>query len=106
MKNTRIDTHKVTVNDTGKYALQLNYFFGLFDTQAEAKAAYHAIMLPSPKTSRLSKSKTRRASHVKRVRHGSGRERLGHDNKPRIRLHARKSETPAQKVRYHATAHG
>ena len=46
MKNTRIDTRKVTVNDTGKYALQLNYFFGLFDTQAEAKAAYHAIMSP------------------------------------------------------------
>ena len=46
MKNTRIDTRKVTVNDTGKYALQLNYFFGLFDTQAEAEAAYHAIMSP------------------------------------------------------------
>ena len=46
MKNTRIDTHKVTVNDTGKYALQLNYFFGLFDTKAEAEAAYHAIMSP------------------------------------------------------------
>lgn len=46
MENTRIDTCKVTVNDTGKYALQLNYFFGLFDTQAEAKAAYHAIMSP------------------------------------------------------------
>ena len=46
MKNTRIDTRKVTVNDTGKYALQLNYFFGLFDTQAEAEAAYRAIMSP------------------------------------------------------------
>jgi len=34
MKSIYIDSQKRTVNDTGKYALQINYVFGLFDTLA------------------------------------------------------------------------
>ena len=35
MKNIYIDSKKRTVNDTGKYALQINYVFGLFDLKPD-----------------------------------------------------------------------
>lgn len=44
MKNIYIDSKKRTVNDTGKYALQINFVFGLFDTQEAARKVYEDIM--------------------------------------------------------------
>lgn len=43
MKNIRIESSKAIVNDTGKYALQVNFFFGLFDSKEEAQQAYHTV---------------------------------------------------------------
>lgn len=44
MKKIYIDSKKRTVNDTGKYALQINYVFGLFDTLAAARKVYDDVM--------------------------------------------------------------
>lgn len=44
MKNIYIDSKKKTVNDTGKYALQINYVFGLFDTLEAARTVYDDVM--------------------------------------------------------------
>lgn len=44
MKNIYIDSKKKTVNDTGKYALQINYVFGLFDTFEAARKVYDDVM--------------------------------------------------------------
>lgn len=44
MKNIYIDSKKRTVNDTGKYALQINYVFGLFDTLEAARTVYDDVM--------------------------------------------------------------
>ena len=44
MKNIYIDSKKRTVNDTGKYALQINYVFGLFDTLEAARKVYDDVM--------------------------------------------------------------
>ena len=44
MKNIYIDSKKRTVNDTGKYALQINYVFGLFDTFEAARKVYDDVM--------------------------------------------------------------
>ena len=44
MKNIYIDSNKRTVNDTGKYALQINYVFGLFDTFEAARKVYDDVM--------------------------------------------------------------
>lgn len=44
MKNIYIDSKKKTVNDTGKYALQINYVFGLFDTLETARTVYDDVM--------------------------------------------------------------
>lgn len=44
MKNIYIDSKKKTVNDTGKYALQINYVFGLFDTLEAARKVYDDVM--------------------------------------------------------------
>jgi hypothetical protein len=44
MKNIYIDSKKRTVNDTGKYALQINYVFGLFDTKEAARKVYDNVM--------------------------------------------------------------
>ena len=44
MKNIYIDPNKRTVNDTGKYALQINYVFGLFDTLEAARKVYDDVM--------------------------------------------------------------
>ena len=47
MKNIYIDSNKRTVNDTGKYALQINYVFGLFDTLEAARKVYDDVMSKS-----------------------------------------------------------
>lgn len=44
MKKIYIDSKKRTVNDTGKYALQINYVFGLFDTLEAARTVYDDVM--------------------------------------------------------------
>lgn len=44
MKNIYIDSKKRTVNDTDKYALQINYVFGLFDTLEAARKVYDDVM--------------------------------------------------------------
>ena len=44
MKNIYIDSKKRTVNDTGKYALQINYVFGLCDTFEAARKVYDDVM--------------------------------------------------------------
>ena len=44
MKNIYIDSKKRTVNDTGKYALQINYVFDLFDTLEAARKVYDDVM--------------------------------------------------------------
>lgn len=44
MKNIHIYLNKRTVNDTGKYALQINYVFGLFDTLEAARKVYDDVM--------------------------------------------------------------
>ena len=44
MKNIYIDSKKRTVNDTGKYALQINFCFGLFDTLEAARKVYDDVM--------------------------------------------------------------
>lgn len=44
MKNIYIDSKKRTVNDTGKYALQINFVFGLFDTLEAARKVYDDVM--------------------------------------------------------------
>lgn len=44
MKNIYIDSKKRTVNDTGKYALQINFCFGLFDTFEAARKVYDDVM--------------------------------------------------------------
>lgn len=44
MKNIYIDSKKRTVNDTGKYALQINYVFGLFDTLEAARKVHDDVM--------------------------------------------------------------
>ena len=44
MKNIHIYPNKRTVNDTGKYALQINYVFGLFDTLEAARKVYDDVM--------------------------------------------------------------
>lgn len=44
MKNIYIDSNKRTVNDTGKYALQINFVFGLFDTLEAARKVYDDVM--------------------------------------------------------------
>lgn len=44
MKNIYIDSKKRTVNDTGKYVLQINYVFGLFETAEAARKVYDDVM--------------------------------------------------------------
>lgn len=44
MKNIYIDSKKRTVNNTGKYALQINFCFGLFDTLEAARKVYDDVM--------------------------------------------------------------
>ena len=44
MKNINIDSKKRTVNDTGKYVLQINYVFGLFETSEAASTVYDDVM--------------------------------------------------------------
>ena len=44
MKNIYIDSQKRTVNDTGKYVLQINYVFGLFETSEAARKVYDDVM--------------------------------------------------------------
>lgn len=44
MKKIYIDSKKRAVNDTGKYALQINYVFGLFDTLEAARTVYDDVM--------------------------------------------------------------
>ena len=44
MKKIYIDSKKRTVNDTGKYALQINFVFGLFDTLEAARKVYDDVM--------------------------------------------------------------
>lgn len=44
MKNIYIDSKKRTVNDTGKYVLQINFVFGLFETSEAASKVYDDVM--------------------------------------------------------------
>ena len=44
MKNIYIDFKRKLINDTGKYALQINSVFGLFDTLKDARDVYEKVM--------------------------------------------------------------
>lgn len=44
MKNIYIDFKRKLINDTGKYALQINSVFGLFDTLKSARDVYEKVM--------------------------------------------------------------
>ena len=44
MKNIYIDFKRKLINDTGKYALQINSVFGLFDTLKDARDVYEKVI--------------------------------------------------------------